>query len=313
MLFRMQWVIVGTVLSGVGIFAATVHAGEEFPAELVRFRPGPHNPVFTGAGPGHWDEHIRERGWILHEGDSYRMWYTGYVGRRSQMKLGYATSADGIHWTRFAGNPIYDKHWVEDMMIVRRGTTYYMFAEGRGDRAQLLTSPDGVHWTRRGPLDIRLTNGRPLPPGPYGTPTAWFEKGRWYLFYERRDRGIWLASSNEMKVWTNVQDEPVLVPGPKRYDRKYVALNQIVRDKGRYYAYYHGSPGEHRPALWSTNLAVSTDLIHWKKYPGNPLQPLRENKSSGILVNDGKRFRLYTMHNQVRVHFPAARHKTGRK
>jgi len=241
------------------------------------------------------------------------MWYTGYSGRRSQMKLGYATSPDGLKWTRYAGNPIYDKHWVEDMMIVRHGKTYYMFAEGRGDQAQLLTSPDGLHWTRIGPLDVRLVNGRRIPPGPYGTPTAWWKNGTWYLFYERRDLGIWLAFSKDLKVWTNVQDEPVLIPGPRRYDRKYVAFNQILRYKGRYYAYYHGSPGEHRPSLWSTNVAVSKDLIHWKKYPGNPLQPLRENKSSGILVNDGKQLRLYTMHNQVRVRFPASRHKTGRK
>jgi len=312
-MLRMRLVVVGMVLSGVGLFAVNVLAGDEFPAELVRFRPGTQNPVFTGAGPGHWDENIRERGWILREGGLYRMWYTGYAGRRSQMKLGYATSPDGLKWTRSAENPIYDKQWVEDMMIVHHGKTYYMFAEGRGDRAQLLTSPDGLNWTRKGALDIRLANGRPLPPGPYGTPTAWFERGTWYLFYEQRDRGIWLASSKDMKVWTNVQDKPVLEPGPRKYDRKYIALNQILRYNKRYYAYYHGSPGEQRPSLWSTNVAVSTDLIHWKKYPGNPLQPLRENKSSGILVNDGKQLRLYTTHNQVRVHFPAARNKSGRK
>ncbi len=114
---------------------------------------------------------------------------------------------------------------------------------------------------------------------------------------------MWLATSKDMKTWINVQDEPVLVPGPGDYDRKLVALNQIVKRGDRYYAYYHGSAGDRSPALWSTNIATSTDLVNWVKYPGNPLFPAEENKSSGILVSDGERNRLYTMHGRVDVHF----------
>src|SRR3954467_8929222 len=63
----------------------------EFPAELVRWSARPENPVFTSEGPGHWDVKIRERGWILREGDTYRLWFTGYDGTRQGKKLlGYA-------------------------------------------------------------------------------------------------------------------------------------------------------------------------------------------------------------------------------
>jgi hypothetical protein len=280
---------------------------DEFPAELTRFEPGPQNPVFTAEGPGHWDVKLRERGWILREGETYHLWYTGYDGTRDGLKmLGYATSSDGIHWTRDTRNPIYREHWVEDMTVVKEGDTYYMFAEGLDDHAQLLVSPDKIHWTWRGYLDIRTTDGKPISKGPYGTPTAWFEKGRWFLFYERGDRAIWLAESKDLKVFTNVQDAPVLLPGPGEYDRKFVALNQIIKYQDRYYACYHGSPGGSRPSVWSSNLATSNDLIHWKKYPGNPLRPLAENKSSNLLINDGKQFRLYTMHDSVWVYFPVS-------
>ena len=180
---------------------------------------------------------------------------------------------------------------------------YYMFAEGKDDQAQLLTSRDGVRWQREGQLEIRYTNGQPLTAGPYGTPTAWLEDKTWYLFYERSDQGVWLAKSTDLKVWTNVQDEPVLAIGPDPYDRLMIALNQIVRYDDRYYAYYHGSGTAEKPRLWTTNVAVSTDLVHWKKFAGNPLLPERENKSSGIVVHDGKQFRLYTMHPEVNVHF----------
>ena len=46
------------------------------------------------------------------------------------------------------------------------------------------------------------------------------------------------------------------------------------------------------------------NLIHWEKYAKNPLFPLEENKSSSILVQDGQRYLLDTMHDQVRRHVP---------
>lgn len=164
--------------------AAPKAAAAIFPAELVSFRPADKAPVFAAAGPGHWDVKIRERGWILHEADGWHLWYTGYDGTREGRKLlGYATSADGVEWKRHPDNPLVRDHWVEDMMVVKQGDTYYMFAEGEEDQAQLLTSPDRLHWTRVGTLDIRYTNGDRLTPGPFGTPTAWYEEGTWYLFF----------------------------------------------------------------------------------------------------------------------------------
>ena len=275
-----------------------------FPPELVKFVPLREQPVFAGGGKDAWDESIRERGWILRDGDVWKMWYTGYMRDRSKiMMLGYATSPDGITWTRHPKNPIHRDHWVEDMMVVKHDGKYFMFAEGQGDQAQLLTSDNGIDWKRIGPLDVRKKNGAPIAAGPYGTPTAWFENGVWRLFYERSDLGIWLATSKDMKVWTNVQDEPVIGVGPGEYDKNLVAMNQIVKHKGRYYGYYHGSAksGPNK-GFWSTGVATSTDLIHWEKYPGNPLQPAAQNKSSGILVHDGAGFRLYTMHAGVYVH-----------
>jgi sucrose-6-phosphate hydrolase SacC (GH32 family) len=276
----------------------------EFPPEMVEFVPYPGNPVFAGTGKDTWDRKIRERGYILHEGDTYRLWYTGYPGEREDTKyLGYATSTDGLHWTRYPGNPIFDKGWTEDVCVVKHEGTYYLFAEGRDDIAHLLTSKDGIQWEEQGPLDIRSTSGKPLSPGPRGTPVVWVEGPTWYLFYERGDRGVWLARSTDRKVWTNVQDEPVLTKGPEAYDSQAVALNQVLKYQGKYYAYYHSS-GQKPWGNWSTNVAVSTDLVHWKKYSKNPI--VTGDKSSGILVHDGCQFRLYTMHPDVRVYFPRA-------
>ncbi len=286
---------------------AAVAVGEEpFPTELTRWEPLTPQPVFSGAGPGHWDLRIRERGYVLKDGDQWRMWYTGYDGDRGGLKmLGLATSTDGLTWTRSPQNPLHREHWVEDVCVVSDNGKLYMFAEGFLDRVHLLTSADGLNWTRQGILDVRLADGTPIPRGPFGTPTAWVENGIWHLFYERRDAGVWLAKSTDLKVWTNVQDQPVLSPGPADYDHDLIAMNQILRHKGRYYAVYHGAKADRSPALWSTALAASDDLIHWQKYPGNPLRPIAENKSSGMLIPHGDGFRLYTLHDRVDVHAPA--------
>ena len=49
----------------------------------------------------------------MREGDVYKMWYTGYNGAPSNIEgkaeyaIGYATSPDGVNWTKHEGNPIF--------------------------------------------------------------------------------------------------------------------------------------------------------------------------------------------------------------
>jgi len=281
-------------------------AQREFPPELVDWVPYAGNPVFEGTGRDTWDREIRERGFVLRDGDTWKLWYTGYDSERSETKwLGYATSPDGLAWTRYAENPIYDGGWTEDVFVLKHEGVYYMFAEGVDDVAHQLTSSDGVHWQEQGSLDIRTrSDGTPIP-GPYGTPTVWLEDGTWYLFYERNDEGIWLATSRDRQVWTDVRDEPVIARGPEAYDRHAVALNQVVRRDGRYYAVYHANADPEWNGPWTTCLAVSDDLVSWEKYAENPV--IRSEASSGILVDDGQGLRLYTMHPSVQVWTPRGR------
>lgn len=279
---------------------------EEFPSEMVNFIPYTANPVFTATGTDTWDQMIRERGYILFERGIYKMWYTGYSGNDSDTKyLGYATSENGINWTRYPDNPIFSQKWTEDMFVIKNEGTYYMYAEGKNDVAHLLTSSDGIKWQEEGDLVILKVNGDTIP-GPYGTPNVVIEDGKWYLFYERNDEGIWLAGSKDHKTWKNIQDEPVINKGPEKYDAAMLASNQVVKYKGRYYIYYHGL-AERETGIpssgseWSSNVAMSTDLIHWIKYPKNPI--VEDDHSSPILVFDGNRYRLYTMHPSVFLYF----------
>lgn len=274
--------------------------GVEFPPELVHWKPRPENPVFSAAGTGSWDARIRERGWILRNGEAWHLWYTGYDGDRESIKrLGHATSTDGIRWKRDPNGPLSGVHWVEDMMVVKGDDRYYMFAEGDHNQFSImLTSMDGIDWKWQGRLEVlRAADKRPVE-GPVGTPTVLRQRGRWFLFYEQLDKGIWLATTCDVdsRCWVNVEDEPVLTPGPDQYDSDMIALNQVFNYRGVYYAVYHGS-GKATPRTWNTNIARSRDLVHWEKYPSNPM--VENNKSSGLIVPTSRGLRLYTMHDQV--------------
>ena len=302
-----------------GLFAAVAAAGVlgspqlarpqsapaalRFPRELVEWEPYAGNPLFAGTGQDTWDREIRERGFLLRDGGAWKLWYTGYDSRKSETKsLGYATSADGLRFKRDPTNPIFAGVWTEDVFVVRHQGRYFMFAEGKGDVAHLLTSADGRSWKEEGPLAIRSHSGEPLSPGPYGTPTVWVEGDTWYLFYERDDKGVWLATSLDRRVWRNVQDAPVIALGPDGYDRHAIALDQVLRYKGRYYGIYHANADPKWQGPWTTCLAASDDLVSWDKYPGNPV--IRSDDSSGMLVDDGERLRLYTMHPEVKLWLP---------
>jgi len=274
----------------------------EYPTELTHFVAYKNNPVFTGTGTDTWDQKIRERGYILHEDGIFYMWYTGYKGAETTEKhLGLATSSDGLNWTRYKDNPIYDSGWVEDMSVINHNGVYYMFAEGRGDTAHMLTSADRIHWEEKGALDIRKSDGSPIGRGSYGTPSIWYEDSLWYLFYEREDLGIWLATSHDLKVWTNTQDDPVIKMGPEIYDQYGLAMDQIIKYKGKYFGYYHATEFKDWHE-WTSCIAMSEDLLHWTKFYNNPI--MRENKSSPIMVPDGDTYILFTMHPDVCVFYP---------
>ncbi len=303
MLARLAVIVVASFV------AAGASAGGDFPPfppELVAFGPASAAPLFAGGGPDAWDRDLRERGWIERDGDTWRLWYTGSNPDRDPVRrVGLATSRDGLNWNRAAAGPLVADRWVEDVCVVPACGRLWMFAEGESDLAHLLASRDGRAWRPCGPLDIRLATGRPIPAGPRGTPAVWLERGTWHLFYERRDEGVWLATSRDLRTFTNVHDEPVLACGPDAYDRHGIAVDQIVKFRGRYYAYYHASPAADR-STWQTCIATSEDLIHWEKWRANPLLPVdpgHPKRSSATLVHDGERHRLYTTHPDVRVRF----------
>jgi hypothetical protein len=101
---------------------------------------GKADPVLSGTYvSGDWDENYVSRATIIKNADeSCEMWYSGGVGTMNH-GIGYATSSDGIHWTRHEGNPIFHKDdgvaWRDSRTycpaVLKDGSSYKMWFAGK--------------------------------------------------------------------------------------------------------------------------------------------------------------------------------------
>ena len=132
----------------------------------------------------------------------YRMWYSG--GEQHEPNaIGYATSPDGVRWTKDDRNPVFkpdarnpwEKDRVTACQVLRRGDWHLMFYIGFRDQhhAQigLACSRDGVTGWRRHPANpiIRPGVNRWDHDAVY-KPFAVFDGRRWLLWYNGRKGGV---------------------------------------------------------------------------------------------------------------------------
>ncbi len=70
------------------------------------------NPVLGLGAPGSWDSDYVTNGTVIPAiGGVWRMWYSGSgPSGGGNEGIGYATSPDGINWTKYSGNPIMHKN-----------------------------------------------------------------------------------------------------------------------------------------------------------------------------------------------------------
>jgi predicted GH43/DUF377 family glycosyl hydrolase len=168
--------------------------------------------------------------------------------RQGKSSLGYATSEDGIHFTRrpepvLVGEAPYEiGGGVEDPRLVKIGDTFYltytgynnqggtgMHAEGpiHGD-AQLCmaTSTDLIHWKRvgvimpayKGKWNVGWTKSGAIVPEKI--------KGKYWMYYladgAHQLTQMAIAYSPDLVHWSDALDHPVLSSRPKSFDSQVV-------------------------------------------------------------------------------------------
>ncbi len=120
------------------------------------------NPVLDLGNAGSWDDHEVLHPAVVYDGNIYHMWYNGY-GQDLQ-RTGYATSPDGITWTKYSGNPVmtignpglWDDYMLALMSVIYKDNEFKMwYTAGDGTdedvkyfRIGYATSPNGINWTK---------------------------------------------------------------------------------------------------------------------------------------------------------------------
>jgi predicted GH43/DUF377 family glycosyl hydrolase len=163
--------------------------------------------------------------------------------RNGTSSLGYATSKDGVDFTKRA-TPVmtaeapYEKGGgVEDPRLQKFGDTYYLTytgynnVDGSGPRQKdaqlcLATSKDLIHWDRKGVI---------LPAYKGTWNTNWTKSGaivpekingKYWMYYLGDARGpnpqMGLASSDDLLHWTDALDHPVLGNRTGKFDARVV-------------------------------------------------------------------------------------------
>jgi hypothetical protein len=190
------------------------------------------NPIMDGAVA--WENDEASPTSVLWDPDAglWKMWYHGGNNSTDSRRIGYATSFDGLTWTKYAGNPVllpgaggaWDDFEVADCKVARVSSTdYRMLYRGwtSADVAKigLATSSDGISWTKSGSNPVL----------DWGAGGAWDDSriiacttpllinGVWHLWYIASDApsggtdSVGYASSTDWVTWTKGSSNPVLL------------------------------------------------------------------------------------------------------
>ena len=189
--------------------------------------------------PGTWDAYTVEIPMVIRENGGYKMWYSGSATGVSSLHIGYATSHDGINWTKYSGNPLlgpgkatWEDESVYSCAVMSFPGGYQMWYGGSDSSVSEVsigyaTSSDGIIWQRD------TANNPVLKPGASGqwdalggnVPRVLHKGGTYYLWYEgwgtisASQRSIGAATSKDTgRTWTKYANNPALSPSPGTWD-----------------------------------------------------------------------------------------------
>ena len=156
------FIATGSIILLVAIIISLFTLGIVNPAETYMIVKDPHpvpwmlgGVVLDLGGPGDWDEKSIESPTVIRlEKGSYAMWYRGQTYADKIGRIMYATSGDGLNWTKKGVVMIpteqYEGEKVDPMTVISEGGVYKMWYGGQasGGCVCYATSPDGINWTK---------------------------------------------------------------------------------------------------------------------------------------------------------------------
>ena len=239
-------------------------------------------PCVSLGVPGAFDDMHIFAPCVAFENGCYFMWYCGSQGQVADrvFSLGFATSADGVYFTKHSASPVYafgdNRHSVltpallrhPDGSICREDKRLRMwfastdFPSGNGYHTlHQTTSTNGIAW---------------LPPTPpqlenIYAPSIIKEGGTYRMWYTDLTADAWgfrYAHSTDGCHW-EITNTPVLELN-QAWERGRLFYPTVLKADGLYIMWY-GSYQEQPEMKTALGMAISTDGVRWQKNPNNPV------------------------------------------
>jgi len=276
----------------------------------VRWNKYGTNSVLNMGVNGAFDDAGASSPSVLYVNGLYRMWYVGYDG--NNMRVGYATSIDGVVWNKSGTNPVLDlgtsdsfdyigisspSVWYDKIQYHMCYTGY----DGNNMRIGYATSIDGVNWTKYGTnLVLNLGVNGAFDDVGVSSPSVLYADGlyqMWYTGYDGGNLQIGYVTSTDGVVWSKSIGNPVLKPGAAgTFDDIGVSSPSVLYAYGLYWMGYTGYDGNNMRVGYATSI----DGVVWNKSIDNPVLNLGVNgywDDAGVsapnILYDGKLYRLF--------------------
>jgi len=225
---------------------------------------------------GKWDSFTVERPFVIRENGQYTMWYLG--GTDLPEKVGYATSPDGINWTKLedpvfeAGTEPWEAGGVMSGCIMPSTGGYKMWYSGYTTAVAngniclgYATSPDGISW-QRNPINNPVLE--PGNPGEWDDTHLFFplvltKDNLYYMWYTGSDSPFGLSqvglatSSDGIIDWEKHERNPVLSPTPGQWDGERIEGGSVILVGDTLYMWYSATDG----SMWQIGLAMSAPFV----------------------------------------------------
>ncbi|MCW8811189.1 MAG: T9SS type A sorting domain-containing protein [Ignavibacteriaceae bacterium] len=204
--------------------------------EWTKYNNG--DPVLLAGSAGEWDDNGFVGLSVIVDGTTYKMWYGAWNG--TTFRIGYATSPDGINWTKYndpstpnppfaesdpvlnPGPGAFESGWVYGPQVYFDGTIYHMWyagTDGNHDRVGYATSTDGgITWEKDTLNNPVINLGSPgrwddasVDPGP-----VLFNGTNYEMIYNGYDGFIYqggYATSIDGFTWNKEFPDPIFVVG----------------------------------------------------------------------------------------------------
>lgn len=252
---------------------------------------------------------------VVEKERKFYMFYTGKsIKRGISHHILLAKSSNLKHWRKIKGeiittgkNDDWDSDFLAHSYVFSDGEKFKMLYDGSRkenwlEEIGLAESRDLVHWKKYEKNPIFKVGKEWWEKRHVSRCCIYKEAESYYLFYAGHDgkvERIGIAKGKSLFNLKRVQKEPVLDLGKKgAWDDKSMSDPRVFKYKGKYIMFYSGISIK---GIERVGIAVSHDLIHWKKYDKNPILDVSKEKWDGlsatradVFQSEGKFYLFYS-------------------